>query len=221
MQIQANTTQRNSLNFGSKFVRTKDLRRAFAEVKNYGEIEERRQFANAVKGILNDGKDDVIRVSSQNSEGRIQVNGKLYNKDKRHWINWNKSQEGTRNELIEFAENEKGIARVFKHNSLSKDEANAIKDVVKELRELNPSSKNFISDIGQLQLKMKSKLQDFITLELKRLEKEIFSIKKNQNAICETQQSLKKPPFKVALKLGGGGNSSPIKQLIFNKNLHF
>ena len=117
--------------------------------------------------------------SSQNSEGRIQVNGKLYNKDKRHWINWNKSQEGTRNELIEFAENEKGIARVFKHNSLSKDEANAIKDVVKELRELNPSSKNFISDIGQLQLKMKSKLQDFITLELKRLEKEIFSIKKN------------------------------------------
>lgn len=179
MQIQANTTQRNSLNFGSKFVRTKDLRKAFAEVKNYGEIEERRQFANAVKGILNDGKDDVIRVSSQNSEGRIQVNGKLYNKDKRHWINWNKSQEGTRNELIEFAENEKRIARVFKHNSLSKDEANAIKDVVKELRELNPSSKNFISDIGQLQLKMKSKLQDFITLELKRLEKEIFSIKKN------------------------------------------
>ena len=179
MQIQANTTQRNSLNFGSKFVRTKDLRKAFAEVKNYGEIEERRQFANAVKGILNDGKDDVIRVSSQNSEGRIQVNGKLYNKDKRHWINWNKSQEGTRNELIEFAENEKGIARVFKHNSLSKDEANAIKDVIKELRGLNPSSKNFISDIGQLQLKMKSKLQDFITLELKRLEKEIFSIKKN------------------------------------------
>ena len=51
--------------------------------------------------------------------------------------------------------------------------------MVKELRELNPSSKNFISDIGQLQLKMKSKLQDFITLELKQLEKEIFSIKKN------------------------------------------
>lgn len=177
MQLQ-NTTQSNSLNFGSRFVRTKDLREAFADLKGFGKLEECRQFRNALKGVLKDGKNDVIRLSSINGEGHVQVNGKLYNKNKHHWINWNGSQEGTRNELIDFAENERGIARVFGDSSLSKDEANAIKNDVNELRELNPRSKNFISDIKYIQQRMKSELQYFITSELERLEKEIFSIKK-------------------------------------------
>lgn len=177
MQLQ-NTTQCNSLNFSSRFVRTKDLREAFNEARYSRDLQECRQFANAIKGVLRDGKNDVIRLSSKNNEGHVQVNGKLYNKNKQHWINWNCSQEGTRHELVDFAEKEKGIARVFGDSSLSKEEANAIKNEINELRELNPRRKNFISDIIDIQQRMKSELQYFITKELEKLEKEIFSIKK-------------------------------------------
>ena len=81
MQLQ-NTTQCNSLNFSSRFVRTKDLREAFNEARYSRDLQECRQFANAIKGVLRDGKNDVIRLSSKNNEGHVQVNGKLYNKNK-------------------------------------------------------------------------------------------------------------------------------------------
>lgn len=177
MQLQANTPQTSSLNFGSRFVRTKDLRKAFEEIK-YENVQDQRQFVNALKAVLNDGQNDVIRLSSQQSEGRLHVNGKLYNKNKKHWINWSGSQEGIRNELIEFAEKEKGVARVFKFDSLSKDEANSIKDLVNELKSLKPTNKNFFSNINSIQSRMQSEIKYFLLDELERLQKEIFSIKK-------------------------------------------
>ena len=177
MQLQANTPQTSSLNFGSRFVRTKDLRKAFEEIK-YENVQDQRQFVNALKAVLNDGQNDVIKLSSQSSEGRLHVNGKLYNKNKKHWINWSGSQEGIRNELINFAEKEKGVARVFKFDSLSKDEANSIKDLVNELKSLKPTNKNFFSNINSIQSRMQSEIKYFLLNELERLQKEIFSIKK-------------------------------------------
>lgn len=177
MQLQANTPQTSSLNFGSRFVRTKDLRKAFEEIK-YENVQDQRQFVNALKAVLNDGQNDVIRLSSQQSEGRLHVNGKLYNKNRHHFINWNGSKEGVRNELIDFAENEKGVARVSEFNSLSKGEANSIKDLVNELKSLKPTNKNFFLDIKLLQSRMQSEIKYFLLDELERLQKEIFSIKK-------------------------------------------
>ena len=177
MQLQANTPQTSSLNFGSRFVRTKDLRKAFEEIK-YENVQDQRQFVNALKAVLNDGQNDVIKLSSQSSEGRLHVNGKLYNKNKKHWINWNGTKEGIRNELIEFAEKEKGVARVSEFNSLSKGEANSIKDLVNELKSLKPTNKNFFSNINSIQSRMQSEIKYFLLDELERLQKEIFSIKK-------------------------------------------
>lgn len=176
MQLQANTPQSSSLNFGSRFVRTKDLRKAFEEIK-YENVQDQRQFVNALKAVLNDGQNDVIKLSSQSSEGRLYVNGKLY-KNGSHWINWNGTKEGIRNELINFAEKEKGVARVFKFDSLSKDEANSIKDLVNELKSLKPTNKNFFSNINSIQSRMQSEIKYFLLNELERLQKEIFSIKK-------------------------------------------
>ena len=176
MQLQANTPQTSSLNFGSRFVRTKDLRKAFEEIK-YENVQDQRQFVNALKAVLNDGQNDVIKLSSQSSEGHLYVNGKLY-KNGSHWINWNGTKEGIRNELINFAEKEKGVARVFKFDSLSKDEANSIKDLVNELKSLKPTNKNFFSNINSIQSRMQSEIKYFLLNELERLQKEIFSIKK-------------------------------------------
>lgn len=74
--------QNNSTTFGSKFVPNEALSDAFyaAGIKclNYpsGEAEEGRTFAKIIETLLNDGKNDLIKVTTSPKGSTLTINGK-------------------------------------------------------------------------------------------------------------------------------------------------
>ena len=82
MQISSNynSPQRSNQTFTSHFVRSNLLRDSFRTPVGKTNVQEIRQYANAVEGLLKDGKNDVINVVEKNKYIRLDVNNKEYSR---------------------------------------------------------------------------------------------------------------------------------------------
>lgn len=171
--------QNNSLSFKSKFLRTKTLRKAFEEIKpGIGAelIQDRRQFVNAVKAILNDGKNDVIRLSEEGNNALMYVNGKQYEKG-RLFINWDGKSTGTREAIIDFAEKHRDIKKVSGYDSLNKEEVATIQNKLKRFKKISPQSDDFMHKLKCLYTEVTLGIDFYVHNELTNLQKLIFKYK--------------------------------------------
>lgn len=132
MQISSNYNkpQRSNQTFTSRFVRSRLLRSTFRTPVGKTNVQEIRQYANAVEGLLKDGKEDVINLIEKNKYIRLDVNNKEYSKIENNLRkNPALAFSQIRNSIIDFAEKERGIKRVFGYDNLSEKETNFVKDL--------------------------------------------------------------------------------------------
>lgn len=83
--IENNYNNQNKISFQSKFVPNEVLRNAFDAAKDRAfykwadDLEDGRAFAKIVEHLLNDGKDDLIKVTKSEKGSTLIINGKRVN----------------------------------------------------------------------------------------------------------------------------------------------
>ena len=83
-----------------------------------------------MEGLLKDGKEDVINLVEKNKYIRLDVNNKEYSKIENNLRkNPALAFSKIRDLIIDFAEKERGIKRVFGYDNLSEKEMNFVKDL--------------------------------------------------------------------------------------------
>lgn len=133
--IENNYNNRNKISFQSKFVPNKALEDAFYIAKvniEYGQNYEKfygRSFAKIIENLLNDGKDDLIKVTRAPKSSSLILNGKRVN-----LYHSNPPSEG-------FVDGERVIVNIVDYfikkgvefSKLSREEFKAIKPAVDKL----------------------------------------------------------------------------------------
>lgn len=165
---------KNSVSFKSKLVPTRYLEQGFEEAISQGF--EGRHFLKAIKSILNDGLNDIIKIDKTPNSKMSKSKAATYDvfvNDKKvvdAGTSFGKIFDGAQcvNGLIEFAENNKKIMPL---------PSDFIQKAIELpfLQKPNKGNNNFNNKCMQELLAMKEREKGTITKELKLIKKEIFS----------------------------------------------
>ncbi len=119
-----NQQQPTSTSFKSSFVRSRDLKATFNYFNKNQDLQTARQYANAVEGLLKDGKNDKLSFVKNSGYVKFAVNGKEYSRfeTKKESI-----YEKMIHSIIDFAEKERGIKKVQGTDYLTPQEIEATK----------------------------------------------------------------------------------------------
>ena len=195
MQISSNYNSPQNQTFTSRFVRSRLLRDTFRTPVGKTNIQEIRQYANAVEGLLKDGKNDVINVVEKNKYIRLDVNNKEYSRiDNNLRKNPVLAFSQIRDSIINFAEKERGIKRVFGYDNLSEKEIASVKDlnVAKRMKGLNPENKKHANIIEKIKKEVVERLYYETGDRLDALNREIRKPQKAQTLGKGTEENVLK-----------------------------
>lgn len=185
MQISSNynSQQRSNQTFTSHFVRSNLLRDSFRTPVGKTNVQEIRQYANAVEGLIKDGKNDVINVVEKNKYIRLDVNNKEYSRiDNNLRKNPVLAFSQIRDSIINFAEKERGIKRVFGYDNLSEKEMTFVKDlnVSQRISKLDPEDEKQAGMIEKIKEEFKNRIFWGTADRLDDLNREIGRPQKTQ-----------------------------------------
>ncbi len=185
MQILTNYNNQplgNHINFASHFVRTNILRSTFYFPYNYSDFQTTRQYANAIEGLLKDGKNDVIKFVDRKKYVNLKVNDKEYTRIDKVSTSANEMLTKLRKAIIDFADKERGIKKVYNYDNLSEQEIGYIKhlDVENKLKNLDPKNPKHAKKIEKIKEEVKKALLFGIQHKLYELDKEIGRPNKTQ-----------------------------------------
>lgn len=196
MQISSNynSPQRSNQTFTSHFVRSRLLRDTFSGFHFTEDLSEMRQYANAVEGLLKDGKKDSLKFVDRGRYIRLDVNNKEYSRFDALSLSRDEKRAKIRNSIIDFAEKERGIKRVFGYDNLSEREIASVKDlnVAKRMQGLNPENKKHANIIERLKEIVKEKLYFETEWRLDNLNSEIGKPQKTQTIGKGTEENVLK-----------------------------
>ena len=173
--MQVNSINSTQTNFKSKFVPNKIMEKSLDRAYHNGD----RQFAQSLKAILNDGKDDILELNKRNNRHlSLYVNGKLQ-EEGNIFLNLY-SDVGT--ELInKYAKKMKDTPVVTdKYRDLSVDEKKLVQeniDIIKLLTENFENGVNFVENVEKELSNIKKKLDSNTKKELIALKDLIFNNK--------------------------------------------
>lgn len=185
MQILANYNNRqrtNQISFTSHFVRSAVLRDTFRTPYDYKDFQTTRQYVNAIEGLLKDGRNDIINLVDRTRYVRLDVNDKEYTRIESISRKSNEMLTRIRKAIIDFAEKERGIEKVYNYENLSKQELEYIKtlDVANRLKKLDPNNNKDAKKIEKIKNEVQKKLKFEIESRLMELGKEINKPQKTQ-----------------------------------------
>lgn len=176
-----NTTSRN-LSFKSKFVPNEALKEAFFWAKNDCKYPENLQlgngviFAKVMKHLLNDGKDDLIKLTKGSKISTLIINGARKNVYPPSYRNSDLATNGdVVNNVVDYFVCKKNIVDPYK---LTQEEIEAIKPSIKSLNSslntdtminnpltlvnLQESLSKVMSDLNEYSLKVLKEIEDKI-----------------------------------------------------------
>lgn len=195
MQISSNynSPQRSNQTFTSHFVRSNLLRDSFSGFWT-NNVPEMRQYANAVEGLLKDGKKDVLKFVDRGRYIRLDVNNKEYSRFDALSLSKKERNAKIRNSIIDFAEKERGIKRVFGYDNLSEKEIASVKDlnVAKRMKGLNPENKKHANIIEKIKKEVVERLYYETGDRLDALNREIRKPQKAQTLGKGTEENVLK-----------------------------
>ena len=195
MQISSNynSQQRSNQTFTSHFVRSNLLRDSFSGFWT-NNVPEMRQYANAVEGLLKDGKKDVLKFVDRGRYIRLDVNNKEYSRFDALSLSKKERNAKIRNSIIDFAEKERGIKRVFGYDNLSEKEIASVKDlnVSKRMKGLNPENKKHANIIEKIKKEVIERLYYETGDRLDALNREIRKPQKAQTLGKGTEENVLK-----------------------------
>jgi len=195
MQISSNynSQQRSNQTFTSHFVRSNLLRDSFSGFWT-NNVPEMRQYANAVEGLLKDGKKDVLKFVDRGRYIRLDVNNKEYSRFDALSLSKKERNAKIRNSIIDFAEKERGIKRVFGYDNLSEKEIASVKDlnVAKRMKGLNPENKKHANIIEKIKKEVIERLYYETGDRLDALNREIRKPQKAQTLGKGTEENVLK-----------------------------
>lgn len=195
MQISSNynSPQRSNQTFTSHFVRSNLLRDSFSGFWT-NNVPEMRQYANAVEGLLKDGKKDVLKFVDRGRYIRLDVNNKEYSRFDALSLSKKERNAKIRNSIIDFAEKERGIKRVFGYDNLSEKEIASVKDlnVAKRMKGLNPENKKHANIIEKIKKEVIERLYYETGDRLDALNREIRKPQKAQTLGKGTEENVLK-----------------------------
>lgn len=195
MQISSNynSQQRSNQMFTSHFVRSNLLRDSFSGFWT-NNVPEMRQYANAVEGLLKDGKKDVLKFVDRGRYIRLDVNNKEYSRFDALSLSKKERNAKIRNSIIDFAEKERGIKRVFGYDNLSEKEIASVKDlnVAKRMKGLNPENKKHANIIEKIKKEVVERLYYETGDRLDALNREIRKPQKAQTLGKGTEENVLK-----------------------------
>ncbi len=182
MQLTSNYHSQKAPAFQSKFVKTKALYKAFDSTQRICIDKDskvlNRDFLRAVKGLLNDGKKDVIKLVEKGKQFILEING---NEHKFPYscgfYNFCNDYDGAKKAITYFAEDVRGIEPKSLY-SLSEDEAKIAQGHIYNLTKRNPNEDGFLFKVGNLGNDIENSIFDSVKKELAELQKEIFKSKK-------------------------------------------
>lgn len=167
----------NNVNFKSRFVKNEALKKAFNEELFYlTEAPNKRNFIRAIKSIINDGRNDVIKLTEKDSRTEVLVNGKRFGRD-RAYINWNKNSTGSQWAIIDFAESERGFNRFAEDESLTQKETSIVLNKIADLLKSKPE--DLLKNLKFVYEKAKLDLDTLTSKEFKDLKKQVFARNKS------------------------------------------
>lgn len=195
MQISSNynSQQRSNQTFTSHFVRSNLLRDSFSGFWT-NNVPEMRQYANAVEGLLKDGKKDVLKFVDRGRYIRLDVNSKEYSRFDALSLSKKERNAKIRNSIIDFAEKERGIKRVCGYDNLSEKEIASVKDlnVAKRMKGLNPENKKHANIIEKIKKEVIERLYYETGDRLDALNREIRKPQKAQTLGKGTEENVLK-----------------------------
>lgn len=135
--IENNYNNQNKISFQSKFVPNEALKDAFYIARNsvmfttHRNVEDGRTFARIIDHLLNDGKNDLIKVTRSEKGSTLMINGKRVNfYPREHKYPGFVDGERVINNIINYFAEKTEIVETYK---LTRDEFKAIKPAVDKL----------------------------------------------------------------------------------------
>ena len=128
-QSHNNQQQINSVNFKSYLVPSKHLNNTFFDCFLFkNKLQPARQYANALEGLLKDGRNDKLDFIQHKNFLTFNVNDKEYSRFNTESDNQQSIAKKIINCIIDFAAKERNIKKVENYDSLTQQEINYTKN---------------------------------------------------------------------------------------------